>query len=44
VIDRSKYTYWLEIIEESGANSIAGNVFISAVSFLDNITLFDGRN
>lgn len=44
VIDRSTYTYWLEIIEESGANAIAGNVFMSAVSLLDNIALFDGRN
>lgn len=50
VIDGSRFTYWLEIIEESGANCFSGgvgspgNYFVSAVSALDRIALFDGRN
>jgi hypothetical protein len=48
-IDIGKYTYWLEIIDESGANTFAansnaGNIYVSATSYLAAITLFDGRN
>jgi hypothetical protein len=33
-VDRSKYTYWAEIIEETGANSVAGNSYYGmAVTF-----------
>jgi hypothetical protein len=47
VIDIGKYTYWLEIIDESGAGAFTagnGNIFVSATSYLAAITLFDGRN
>jgi hypothetical protein len=50
VIDIGKYTYWLEIIEESdppgtvGGGALGGNTYVSATSYLDRITLFDGRN
>lgn len=49
VLDISKYSYFVEIIEESGtnafaANANAGNLFVSVTSLIDTITLFDGRN
>lgn len=44
VIDLSKYAYFMELIEESGVNAVAGNTFVSAQSILDNIALFDGQN
>lgn len=30
VIDTSKYTYWAEVIEESGNNALPGNIFVDA--------------
>lgn len=50
VIDLGKYTYWMEIIDESGsvntfpANAGTGNLFVSATSALSGIAVFDGRN
>lgn len=37
VIDRSKYTYFVEIIDESGANAQGLNIFLSAVGRFTNI-------
>jgi hypothetical protein len=45
-IDVSRYTYWLEVIDESGTNAwvTVGNSFTAVVSAFDSIVLLDGRN
>jgi hypothetical protein len=43
IVDTSLYSYWIEIIEESGTNSLAGNTYSGVSTSIDNITLLDGR-
>jgi hypothetical protein len=45
-IDVSKYTYWLEIIDESGSGAwvTVGNSYTSVVAAFGSIVLLDGRN
>lgn len=46
LIDTSKYTYYVEIIEEGGSNSFSvgnGNCWRSAVATFTNIPTIDGR-
>lgn len=56
VIDLEQYSYFIEVIDESGANAFStaawynfspngtGNLFIAARSTFINISLFNGRN
>jgi len=37
VIDTSKYSYWVEVVEESGSGAAAGNVYIDATASFSGI-------
>ncbi|MDB4945875.1 MAG: hypothetical protein JWP97_5409 [Labilithrix sp.] len=45
VVDLSKYSYFVEVLEESGSGAwtTTGNIFTSAVGRFDQIYQFDGR-
>jgi len=44
VVDISKYTYFIEIIDETGTNSVTPNSYWSAQVCHSTVNIFDGRN